>query len=96
VSHFLKHQLSVTLVLDISLGQALALTESAAEFVTRCVCVCWGGGVGQGGTRRASGLVWVACGLGARWDLVQEGRRQTRLSGSCIWWQRGRRGGHQK
>jgi hypothetical protein len=35
VSHFLKHQLSVTLVLDISLGQALALTETAAEFVAR-------------------------------------------------------------
>jgi hypothetical protein len=38
VAHFLKSQLSVSLVLDISLGQALALRESAAEFVHRWVC----------------------------------------------------------
>lgn len=35
LSTFLKHQLSVALVLDVGLGSALALTEAAAEFVKR-------------------------------------------------------------
>jgi hypothetical protein len=37
LSTFLKHQLSVGLVLDLGLGSALALTEAAAEFVARYV-----------------------------------------------------------
>jgi hypothetical protein len=36
VAAFLKHQLSVALVLDLGLGSALALTEAAVEFVGRC------------------------------------------------------------
>eukprot|EP00775_Hariotina_reticulata_P006631 gene6631-6859_t len=35
LANFLKHQLSVALVLDIGLGSTLALTEAAAEFVAR-------------------------------------------------------------
>jgi hypothetical protein len=41
LSTFLKHQLSVGLVLDLGLGSALALTEAAAEFVARWVRVGW-------------------------------------------------------
>lgn len=75
MSHFLKHQLSVTLVLDISLGQALALTESAAEFVTRCVC-----------TRGEGESVWGAwtwCnrGGGGNGSAVLGGRRQGSIKG---------------
>lgn len=59
LAHFLKFQLSVALVLDTSLGQALALSESAAEFVNRCVVACvWGGGWRWGGAGGRLGGGW--------------------------------------
>jgi hypothetical protein len=35
LANFLKHQLSVALVLDTGVGSSLALTEAAVEFVER-------------------------------------------------------------
>ncbi|KAF6264183.1 iron hydrogenase [Scenedesmus sp. NREL 46B-D3] len=63
LSTFLKHQLSVGLVLDLGLGSALALTEAAAEFVARykarqqqrSAAVADGGAAANSGAAAAAG-----------------------------------------